>query len=96
VGTRKPWALRQPEKDGIDPLDAPMVAMCGLMWMAEAQGYKPGWAYHKHRLLFGAASNEWLVVPTVPPSAVLVQWCIRDRARRAAMLRKLPGDAGDL
>ena len=94
VGTRKLWAISQPEKEGLEADAAKRVTMGGLVWLALAQNYKLGWATIKYELLFGSRifpgfPGSGDIVDIDPPSAALVRWCIRDRAKRDAMLRKI-------
>jgi hypothetical protein len=91
VGTRKAWAVRQPEKDGLELDDARIRTFLGLLWLAQAQKYKPGWAAVKYQALFGEPPWWWNehAPESEPPSVALLNWCIRDRAKRAAMLKRI-------
>lgn len=65
-----------------------------LLGYARAKGFKPGWAYHKYRDLFGVAPSHQLQKRSENPGPEVLAW-IRGQAARRAMAAKFQSQGGD-
>jgi len=75
--------------DGVPREEAERRTLSGLLWFANARGYKPGWASVKFKALFGKWPDREKGVDAEAPVGGLMNWVTREQLAYAAECRRL-------